>query len=303
MRDISVMYLSWIARIPGMGHYAHTHDYWHFSLVLEGRYQGEQNTEPRCYCRAAGELNVGAVCVENCGALNVMFLVHDKNLSRKLAVFPFSQLSGEELQIPVLMGIFDQAHELKPSQSFIDFAFGYYLHLLMESPKMKRDELPHGEGLVEKALEFIEAHYMDQIRLEDIAEHIGRTPQHTSHLVKTVTGMTPVEHIREVRIRNACQKLAYSSIPTDEIISSCGFISASYFHRVFREKMGTTPSRYRTSHMVKDTFYHGEESVLDVPHQKRTFTYVPGARKCIDWRTPREYLNQFTVDFEEEGSK
>ena len=104
---------------------------------------------------------------------------------------------------------------------------------------------------------------MHQIRLEDIAEHIGRTTAYTSHLVKSATGMTIMEHLREARIKNACRKLAYSDIAIDEIIPSCGFISESYFHKVFREKIGTTPNRYRTSHAVNDTFYQGEDAALD----------------------------------------
>ena len=75
-------------------------------------------------------------------------------------------------------------------------------------------------------------------------------------------------------------------------MSDCGFISDSYFHKVFREKVGTTPNRYRTSHSVSDTFYHGEDAALDVPYEEPVFTYVPGARKCIHWRTPREYFQQ-----------
>ena len=101
-----------------------------------------------------------------------------------------------------------------------------------------------------------------------------------------------VEHLKEIRIKNACKLLAYSNTPLEKIISECGFISASYFHRVFREKMGTTPNRYRTSHVVKDTFYLGDDAALDIPYNEPVYTYIPGARKCIQWKTPRDYFNQ-----------
>ena len=76
--------------------------------------------------------------------------------------------------------------------------------------------------------------------------------------------------------------------------SSCGFISTSYFHKVFRERMGTTPNRYRTSHQVGVTFYQGEDHALDIPYDpgKQFFTYIPGAHKRIDWKTPRAYFAQ-----------
>ena len=109
--------------------------------------------------------------------------------------------------------------------------------------------------------------------------------------------MTVVEHVRETRIKNACRQLAYSDTPIEEVISSCGFISASYFHKVFREKVGTTPARYRTSHMVNHTFYEGEDAALDVPYTQDFFTYIPGAQKCIHWKTPREYQAQREKDW------
>jgi AraC-like DNA-binding protein len=194
----------------------------------------------------------------------------------------------------VLEDIVEKVYELNPNQEFINAAFEYYLRLLLASYQGSEEEDNQNISLTDRALAYIEKNYRNQIRVEDVAAHINRTPNYTSHLLKLATGLTPVEHIREVRIRNACRQLAYSNVPVEEVISSCGFISASYFHRVFREKLGTTPNRYRTSHMVSDTFYLGEDQALDVPYgpDKQFFTYIPGARKRVDWKTPREYYNQ-----------
>lgn len=295
MQDISVLYLSRVSLIPGIGYRAHTHDYWHFSLApqvsaAEGEKAGAERMGARCW--APGEVSAPHVCTTyDRVSFNVMFLVHDKNLSRRLENLPFHELTPEELHIPVLEDIVQKVHDLNPGQEFVDCAFAFYLQLVLATYQ-GRGEAGRTASLAEKALTFIEENYMNQIRLEDVAAHIDRTAYHTSHLVKEATGMTVVEHVREVRIKNACRKLAYSSTPIEEVISSCGFISASYFHRVFREKLGTTPNRYRTSHAVNDTFYLGEDAALDVPYTRQLFTYIPGARKRIDWKSPREYFCQ-----------
>ena len=221
-----------------------------------------------------------------------MFLVHNEELGRRLAQLPFQDLTREELHIPLLLDIVGQARDLEPGQEFIDFAFGYYLHLLLAVGAGAAEEKTQPTSPTEKALDFIEKNYMRQIRLEDVAEQVGRSPYHISRRVKEETGMTVVEHVREVRIRNACRQLAYSDVPIEQVMSDCGFISDSYFHKVFKEKVGTTPNRYRTSHSVSDTFYHGEDAALDIPYEEPVFTYVPGARKCIRWKTPREYFHQ-----------
>ena len=289
MQDISVLYLSRVSLIPGIGHRAHTHDYWHFSVRAKSG-----NGSVCAYCWAPGEVNPQSVC--NCYGdvgINLMFLVHDRSLYRRLEAVSFGELKTEQLHIPILEDIAKKVHDMNPGQEFVDCAFGYYLQLILATYQKLEDE-KHAISLTEKALAFIEENYMHQIRLEDVAEHIGRTTYHTSHLVKAATGMTVVEHVREVRIKNACRQLAYSNIPIEEVISSCGFISVSYFHKVFREKLGTTPNRYRTSHAVSDTFYHGNPAALEIPYgqSEQLFTYIPGARKCIDWKTPGEYFYQ-----------
>ena len=191
----------------------------------------------------------------------------------------------------LLQTILNQIHELLPDQSFVDAAFSYYLHLLLSSHK-KQYTPSTKTMLIDKALSFIEENYMKQIRLEDVAEYIGRSPYHTSHLFKAHTGTSLVEHIRKVRIRNACDMLAYSKKSIDEIIAACGFIDQSYFYRMFKNEVGATPKQYRTSHDTRYTYYDENVASLDVPYTVPVFTYFPGAQKCIDWKIPREYLSQ-----------
>jgi len=292
MADISVLYLSEVTILPGMGRRAHTHDYWHFSLRLEGKYEKSSRRGAFCVCQPEGVLAKSSMCVETSRYINVMFLVHNKELARRLKAFPFPALREEELHIPLLQDILEQARTCNPSQSLMDHAFGYYLLRLMETPRVASTLASRSDNLADRALDYIETHYAEQIRLDDVAEHIRRTPQHTSFLVKSATGMTVVEHLRDIRIRNACRQLAYTNIPIEEITSSCGFTSPGYFQRVFREQMGITANRYRTSHAVRDTFYRGKDSALDIPFDRPVYTYIPGARRCVFWKTPRAYFNQ-----------
>ena len=133
---------------------------------------------------------------------------------------------------------------------------------------------------------------MHPIKLDDVANHIGRTNNHTSFLVRSVTGLTVVEHLNLVRIKNACSQLAYSSAPLEAVAAACGFRDVKYFCRVFKGIVGTTPTRYRTSHVVSDMCYSGDPMELDVPYSDSAYTYIPGARKCINWKTPLEYIKQ-----------
>lgn len=302
MKDITVRYLSKVNFPISLGFHTHTHDYWHFAVVIYDPIQSESGNTifkpPMCFCYPEGALNLAQYSPYTSHDINVMFVVNNPSLARRLEMVPFGQLQESELHLPLLEQIMQQVHTLNPTQSFVDFAFGYYLLSVAEGYENSHKEKSSPTSLTEKAISFIEENYMKPITLEDIANHINRTVYHTSHLFKAATGTTVVEYLRSVRIKAACMKLAYSKTPIEEIITSCGFNDSSYFFRVFKNEIGTTPKRYRTSHQLRYTYYDGDEDLLDIPYKDPCYTYIPSARKCIDWKTPREYFSQVINEFE-----
>ena len=294
MQDISVLYLSRVTWMPGMKNTVHTHDYWHFSMGISGENIDEDGglRKHGCSCVAPGMPHAGTQARTESDSFNVMFFVHDKKLAKQLEVFPFEQLRLEDLYVPVLENIVERCRIIGPSQEFVNSAFSYYLHLVMESNQMNGRVEPQPETLSDRCLAYIEANYMNQLKLEDVAEHIGRTRSYTSYLVSNTTGSTVVEHLNTVRIKNACTMLAYSDASVETVAETCGFTNVKNFCRVFKNIVGTTPNRYRTSHSVDDMRYLGDLQELDVPYDRPVFTYVPGARKCVNWKTPLEYISQ-----------
>ena len=295
MQDVSVLFMSKVTWLPGMSNVVHTHDYWHFGIALGGETEnitGERRPSFGCYCVPPGVPHAGVISRATNDSINVMFFAHDRKLEKQLEQFPFRELGQDQLFIPVIERLLEHTRTLAPSQEFVNAAFSYYLHLVMEANQASGALQPEPENLTDRCLAYIEENYMRQIRLEEIAEHLDRTPNYISSLVSNATGMTVVEHMNAVRVKNACTMLAYGSASLDEVCEACGFTNIKTFTRVFKNSMGTTPSRYRTSHAVDDMRYLGDLSELDVPYDRPVFTYIPGARKCVNWRTPLEYISQ-----------
>lgn len=298
MTDITVRYLSEIKFPKGIGYHTHTHDYWHFILSFLDPTHSANGRTTKCTCYPAGALNHSDYAPNGRHDINIMFVVNNKFLSRRLEMIPFGDLDEADLHISLLKKIMDQVRTLNPTQEFVDFALGYYFLLIAETYENSKKRANSSAELVEKALSFIDENYMLPITLEEIAAHINRTTYHLSHLFREATGKTVVEYLRSIRIKKACMMLAYSDISIDEVITSCGFNDSSYFFRVFKTEMGTTPNRYRTSHQRQHTYYDGDEASLDVPYTDPCYTYIPGARKCIMWRTPRDYFTQTIPQFD-----
>lgn len=86
----------------------------------------------------------------------------------------------------------------------------------------------------------------------------GRSHEHVCRTCKAVTGLTPSEYINQIRIEFAAHLLRSGEQTIDDIIADCGFDNSSYFYRLFRRQYGSTPRKYRLTHL-RDPF-HGLQS-------------------------------------------
>lgn len=71
------------------------------------------------------------------------------------------------------------------------------------------------------------------------------SPRHFNRKVNTETGMNATLFIRQRRLEHACHLLRKSHLSISAIFLECGFESANYFSRIFRQEIGVTPSEYR----------------------------------------------------------
>jgi AraC-like DNA-binding protein len=62
--------------------------------------------------------------------------------------------------------------------------------------------------------------------------------------MKSLLGVTPLEFIREARIRKACQMLKEGASIND-VAYSCGFSDPKYFAKCFKADMEMTPTEYK----------------------------------------------------------
>jgi len=64
-------------------------------------------------------------------------------------------------------------------------------------------------------------------------------------LVKQHTGKTISQHIRSMRLQEACRLLKSTNLSYSDIAYELGFTDQSYFIKQFKETMGITPAKYR----------------------------------------------------------
>lgn len=92
---------------------------------------------------------------------------------------------------------------------------------------------------------YIDQHYKDEIRLEQLADLIGMTPTAFSRYFKHRTGKTLSEYILDIRLGYAARRLVDTTDTVAEICYCCGFNTLSNFNRQFRKRKGCSPTEFR----------------------------------------------------------
>lgn len=84
-----------------------------------------------------------------------------------------------------------------------------------------------------------------QISLEEMAQAMGMTMRPFFQKVRDITGKTPAEVVRDMRLKHACILLKRTNINLSELATNVGFATAEHLINIFKEKFGITPSEYR----------------------------------------------------------
>jgi AraC-like DNA-binding protein len=99
---------------------------------------------------------------------------------------------------------------------------------------------------VTQAMQLIADHADDAgFGIHQLAAAMDCSREHLTRLFRTATGVSPIDYLTQQRLRRAAQALRATNDKLEAIAQRCGFSSANYFCRTFRERVGTTPARFR----------------------------------------------------------
>ena len=111
---------------------------------------------------------------------------------------------------------------------------------------------------VEYISEYIRAHYMEKISVEDFARQFGIDRRHMSAQFKKKKGYSIQEFITKIRIDEAMSYLAqgYSG---KEVAKMCGYGDAHNFYKTFKKTQGLRPAAWKERHAILTQQYFGKK--------------------------------------------
>lgn len=99
--------------------------------------------------------------------------------------------------------------------------------------------------LTKKIIKYIKKHFDKALTIEDIEKHCRYSRFYISRAFKEITGVTIMAYLNQVRTQKAKSLLQNSNLNMSEIASQCGFVSQSYFGKVFKRYENVSPLEYK----------------------------------------------------------
>jgi len=88
------------------------------------------------------------------------------------------------------------------------------------------------------------------LTVSDLHRHAGVSQAHLSRTFRRYLGISPSQHLNQVRLQLAALELARSNRAVLDIGFGLGFSSPSYFYRLFARAYGLPPAAYRRRHRM-----------------------------------------------------
>lgn len=99
---------------------------------------------------------------------------------------------------------------------------------------------------LQKMTDYIHAHLDDEdCSLELLANHTNVSKSTLNRKVKAMTGLTPSDFVRNIKLKYACMMLAHRNVTVSEVAYATGFSSPKYFTRCFKKEFGIPPTEYQ----------------------------------------------------------
>ncbi len=115
-----------------------------------------------------------------------------------------------------------------------------------QQPELTTDMSPNDRKFIDRLVELMDTH-MDNgdLVVEDLVAELAVSRSVFFKKLKALTGLAPIEFIREIRVKRAAELIETGEYNMSQISYMVGINDPRYFSKCFKQKYGMTPTEYK----------------------------------------------------------
>lgn len=100
------------------------------------------------------------------------------------------------------------------------------------------------------AMRYLASNFMNRIKIAELADHIGIDRSYLTKSFCEEYQISPQEYLIRLRVEKAQQMLVHSTMPVSQVASKVGYDDPLAFSKMFKQRTGSSPTEYRTTHQT-----------------------------------------------------
>ena len=153
--------------------------------------------------------------------------------------------SGEKLE-KIVQTMLENKNYTVANEYLLEGLLYQFFSVLAENIEIGEGRREKDDNLyIRKAVEYIQNHYSYPVQVGEIADYVGINRSYLCTLFKEHLHLSPKEYLTSFRITRAAQLLEITELSIESVAMSCGYQDALGFSKIFKARMGVTPSAYR----------------------------------------------------------
>jgi len=235
---------------------------------LKGQYHIEEATNGNEGWEKAKLLNpdliVSDIMMPLMDGIELAKKIKNETLTAHIPIILLSAMGSEEKQLEGLnVGVNDyitkpftfeilasKIRNIVAQQKFLQKKF----HAQIEVNPSEVTVTPVDEKFLKQALEIVEKNIdKPEFSVEDFSREMFMNRVTLYRKILSITGKTPLEFIRSIRLKRAAQLLEKSGMSIAEIAYEVGFNNPKVFSKSFKEEFNVSPSQYIVNQKEKGT--------------------------------------------------
>jgi len=115
------------------------------------------------------------------------------------------------------------------------------------APQLFASQIRTNNPIVDRADAFIQRNLNNDIRIDDIAEHISVSPRTLSRYFQSTFSQSPKQYLQAARVEKCKLLLEITELDFSQIAYRCGYNEPGTLRRLFKKHCGISPIEYRTA--------------------------------------------------------